>query len=59
MKKYTFAALAAVLLPLTAAAQIDIDVDLGKDEWYENPYLWGGVVLLLIIVLVLTRRTAK
>lgn len=59
MKKYTFAALAATLLPLAASAQIDIDVDLGKPEWYENPYIWVGVVVLLIIVLVLTRRTAK
>ena len=51
--------LAALLISATASAQIDVDIDLGQPEWYENPYLWVGVVVLLIIVLLVTRRRAS
>jgi len=28
-------------------AQIDIDIDLGKQEWYEDPKVWIGVAVFL------------
>lgn len=65
MLRFTFATLAVSLLSLSAAAQgLDIDISsdgisINKEEWYENPLIWIGAVLVLILVVVLSRRTAK
>ena len=49
---------AILMTQLTAFAQIDVDIDLGgKQEWYENPYVWVGVgVFLLVLVLLLRKK---
>lgn len=42
-----------LLLSTFVFAQIDIDVDLGKDKWYENPLVWvGGAVFLLVLAFI-------
>ena len=65
MLRYTYATLAATLLSLSATAQ-DLDIDISSDgisisegEWYENPIVWVGGVLVLILIVLLSRRTAK
>ncbi|UZD22027.1 hypothetical protein PBT90_00955 [Algoriphagus halophytocola] len=37
---------------------LDIDVDLGKPEWYEQPWVWvvGGAVFILILVALLRKK---
>lgn len=35
---------------------IDIDVDLNKEDWYENPYLIALAAALLIIVALIVRK---
>ena len=39
---------------LAQDALIDIDID--RTEWYENPYLWAGVLAFIVILIVVTRR---
>ena len=60
-----FAALALALSTLSLYAQ-DVDIDISKDgisidtkEWYENPFVWAGVVALIVILLIVTRRGSK
>ena len=38
-------------------AQLDIDVDIDKKEWYEQPWAWvvGAAVFILILVALLRR----
>ncbi|MEM1324676.1 MAG: hypothetical protein AAGI23_01920 [Bacteroidota bacterium] len=45
-------------MALTSFAQVDVDIDLGQEEWYENPvYLvLGGIILVLAIVLISRRK---
>ena len=57
--------LALAFLSFSAIAQ-DLDIDIGKDgisvdtnEWYENPIVWVAAVLVLILIVLLSRRTAK
>ncbi|WP_026955112.1 hypothetical protein [Algoriphagus vanfongensis] len=54
-----------VLLGLLITSQIfaqdgglDIDIDLGKPEWYEQPWVWvvGGAVFILILVALLRKK---
>lgn len=54
-----------VLLGLLITSQIfaqdgglDIDIDLGKPEWYEQPWVWvvGGAVFILILVGLLRKK---
>ncbi len=40
-------------------AQIDIDIDLGKQEWYEDPKVWIGVAIFLVILVVIARVGKK
>lgn len=51
----------ATLANLALFAQekgLDIDIDINKKEWYEQPWAWvaGGAVLLLLIVLLSRRK---
>lgn len=54
-----------ILLGLLITSQIfaqdgglDIDIDLGKPEWYEQPWVWvvGGAVFILILVALLRKK---
>lgn len=63
MKKLTqtFQVKLAIIMALLIAqanlfAQIDIDIDLGKKEWYENPWVWVGVAAFLLILVLLGRK---
>lgn len=52
----------ATLANLALFAQekgLDIDIDINKKEWYEQPWAWvaGGAVLLLLIVLLSRRKS--
>lgn len=56
-----YTALASLLLVLTANvsafAQLDVDIDLDKNEWYENPIVWvAGALFLLILALIARGR---
>lgn len=55
--------LAAFILFFTntmAYAQIDVDIDLGgKQEWYENPKIWIGVAIFLVILALIARGGKK
>lgn len=49
---FTFCLLAISTL---ATAQIDVDIDLGKKEWYEDPKIWIGVAIFLVILAFIAR----
>ena len=36
-------------------AQLDIDIDLGKAKWYEDPKIWVGVAAFLLILAFIAR----
>ena len=61
MKDLLIKSLAALLLTLgstLAIAQdggLDIDVDINKGEWYENPWVWVGVGAFLLILALIMR----
>lgn len=38
-----------------AKAQLDIDIDLGKTEWYEDPKVWIGVAIFLVVLALIAR----
>jgi hypothetical protein len=52
---------AVLLLSFSAFAQdgklLDIDIDLGKPKWYEQPIVWVGVALFLLILVLLNRKS--
>lgn len=54
MKNAALTTLLVALFSATASAQL-IDIDIDKTEWYENPIIWVGAFVILILVLVLTR----
>ncbi len=54
MRALSLTSLLVALLSTTASAQL-IDIDIDKTEWYENPIIWVGAFVVLILVLVLTR----
>lgn len=37
---------------------LDIDIDLGKPEWYEQPWVWvvGAAAFILILVAILRKK---
>lgn len=37
---------------------LDIDINIGKKEWYQQPWAWviGGAVFVLILVAILRRK---
>lgn len=48
-------------ISVTAMAQdggLDIDVNVGKKEWYQQPWAWvvGGALFILILVALLRKR---
>jgi hypothetical protein len=50
-----------VLISIQIFAQdggLDIDIDLGKPEWYEQPWVWvvGAAAFILILVAVVRRK---
>lgn len=47
---------ALLITQVDAFAQIDVDIDLGKSEWYENPWVWVGVGAFLLILVLLGRK---
>lgn len=56
-------ALAAYSLHLRAQ---DVDIDIGSDgisidteQWYENPVVWVAGVVAVVLIVFLSRRTAK
>ena len=41
-------------------AQLDIDVDIDKKDWYEQPWAWVvGAALFILILVALLRRPRK
>ncbi len=59
--KITVLALLGLLISFQIFAQdggLDIDIDLGKPEWYEQPWVWvvGAAVFILILVAVVRRK---
>ncbi len=50
-----FTLLAVLLTKATAFAQLDIDIDLGKSKWYEDPKVWVGVAVFLLILAFVAR----
>ncbi|WP_439488951.1 hypothetical protein [Algoriphagus sp.] len=64
VKKYT-ERLVLVLLSLVTTVGVyaqdgglDIDIDLGKPEWYEQPWVWvvGAAIFILILVALLRKK---
>lgn len=55
--------LAILLLKFQSFAQdgelLDIDIDVNKDEWYEDPYLWLGVAAVIVLAILATRYRKK
>lgn len=64
LKKYAqrvFLFLMTLFTSAVAFAQdggLDIDVNIGKKEWYQQPWAWvvGGAVFVLILVALLRKR---
>ncbi len=64
LKKYSqslFLFLMTMLFSVAAYAQdggLDIDVNIGKEEWYQQPWAWvvGGAIFVLILVALLRKR---
>lgn len=59
--KITVLALLGLLISFQIFAQdggLDIDIDLGKPEWYEQPWVWvvGGAIFILILVGLLRKK---
>lgn len=54
------AAFTLLFMNTIAYAQIDIDIDLGnKQEWYENPKVWIGVAIFLVVLALIARGGKK
>lgn len=54
--------LVAIIWNLALIAQekgLDIDIDINKKEWYEQPWAWitGGAILLLLVVLLSRKKS--
>ncbi|REG92018.1 hypothetical protein [Algoriphagus antarcticus] len=64
LKKYSlslFSFLLTMFFSAAAFAQdggLDIDVNIGKEEWYQQPWAWivGGAIFVLILVALLRKR---
>ena len=59
--KITVLALLGLLISFQIFAQdggLDIDIDLGEPEWYEQPWVWvvGGAIFILILVGLLRKK---
>ena len=55
--------LAFFLVSFAALAQdgklLDIDIDVNKNEWYENPYIWIGVAIFIVLLVAVSRMGGK
>ncbi|MDR7129838.1 hypothetical protein J2X69_002184 [Algoriphagus sp. 4150] len=64
LKKYPqsgFLVLMTMFFTVAAFAQdggLDIDINIGKKEWYQQPWAWvvGGALFVLILVALLRRK---
>ncbi|MEP0713159.1 hypothetical protein [Algoriphagus sp.] len=64
LKKYRqslFLFLMTMFTSVAAFAQdggLDIDVNIGKEEWYQQPWVWvvGGAVFILILVALVRKK---
>ena len=64
LKKYsqsTFLFLMTMFFSVAAIAQdggLDIDINVGKKEWYQQPWAWvvGGALFIIILVALLRRK---
>ncbi len=59
LTKSAFALMASFLLSLQTFAQgelIDIDINAGKQEWYENPWVYVGVAAFILILVLIAKR---
>lgn len=52
-----------IIFNVTALAQdgklLDIDIDINKKEWYENPYVWVGLGIFIILLVAVSRINRK
>ena len=59
IQQFASRAIALIVVLFSAAApafaQLDIDVDLGKEQWYENPLVWVGAAVFLLILAFIVR----
>ena len=57
---YKSAAIIVLLLTsVVSQAQIDVDIDLGKQEWYEDPKVWAGVAVFMLLLVLIARKGKK
>ena len=63
--KKAYAVAAALLTTISLRAQ-DVDISLDSDglsidteQWYENPLIWAGFVLLLVVLVLVSRSGSK
>jgi len=59
--KNSFLLLLTMLASIATYAQdggLDIDVNIGKEEWYQRPWVWvvGGAIFILLLVALLRKR---
>lgn len=55
MRKPAFMFLLFMVSIIPAFAQLEIEVDVSKKEWYEKPWAWvlGAVVFILLLAAIL------
>ena len=65
MKNKALATLAIAATSCTAFAQ-DVDISLDGDglsidteQWYENPLVWAGFILLIVVLVLVSRSGSK
>lgn len=44
-----------LLVCTLAMAQLDIDIDINENEWYEDPKVWIGIAVFLLILAFIIR----
>jgi len=49
----------ALFIPFALIAQIDVDIDLGGKEWYEEPWVMPAAVVALLLIFLLLRRKGR
>ena len=62
MLRITSALTLSLLTAYTYAQDVDVDLSLedglsiSTQQWYENPVVWVAGIILLVFILILTRR---
>ena len=64
MKLASFTALTLLTSVVTYAQDVDIDISsdgisIDTEQWYENPIVWVGGIVLLVLLIVLISRSRK